>query len=167
MVFFRENLKQKLKNIIGRKKLDKIRVRITRDFLESLPVEQYRRPMVECTIVGMLRRAGIPVTGILMFRGVERGHLEVFDELNAEDMIIEWEGELEIPEIKDDDRICADHKCLIHERFAIVNSNECSRCGGTNFIKFKDLKRRNKKTTRQLFGRMYRRELCGKEHLNP
>lgn len=53
-------------------------------------VQHKRQADAEAAIIYRLRDAGIPVRGLLLFSGVERGVLEIFDEPGGDVRVFRW-----------------------------------------------------------------------------
>lgn len=61
-------------------------------------IERWRSiETAEAAILSKCKKAGIPVKGVLIFRGVERGVLTTFNDLMNDDFVIQWrDGEQKI-----------------------------------------------------------------------
>lgn len=66
-----------------------ITVTITPQDMEAMRVP-LDATIFECYMVGRLRKAGVPVIGLLSFRGVERGTLTRTRDFDSLGIIYEW-----------------------------------------------------------------------------
>jgi len=75
--------------------MKEIKVVITKEDLVRAPV---RYDLLECWFVMRLRRAGMPVKGVFLFKGVTRGVITQIRDLPTGDLIYIWRDKEELDE---------------------------------------------------------------------
>lgn len=77
--------------------MSRIRVEISYKDLVTVARSSYSSAQsLETWLIGKLKEAGMPVKGVLLFDGVERGVLDVWEQLDTQCRIYEWSDDVSI-----------------------------------------------------------------------